>query len=261
MTIGLLLTLSPLLVSGFSQIWLAHQSGVHETTAKSFNKDKLAKMKTAAESYNEKLLDSGTFLTEAADSIPGYSEDLNLMGDSVMGTLKIPKIGLTVPVYHGTSEATLVQGVGHLQGSSLPVGGKGTHAVLTGHRGLPSAMLFTRLDEIKKGDTFELDVLDTKLHYEVDQIEVIWPYQTDRIKLNPEADEVTLVTCTPFGVNNKRLLVKGHRVSKPKKQVKASPLGKVQWMLLGLSALLLTGLLFLLLWGRHRRKQEMEKKG
>ena len=132
-------------------------------------------------------------------------------GDGVMGSIRIPKISVNLPIYHGTSEQTLASGAGHLYGSSLPVGGKNTHAVITGHRGLVDAMMFTRLDEMRVGDYFYIEVMGRTLGYRVDRISVIEPNDTSKLKIVPSEDRVTLMTCTPYGVNTHRLLVSAVR--------------------------------------------------
>ena len=137
---------------------------------------------------------------------------MNVGGNGVMGYIEIKKIGVMLPLYHGTDEAVLQVAVGHIEGSSLPTGGLGTHSVFSGHRGLPSAKLFTNLDQMEVGDKFILHVLDEKLTYEVDQILVVLPEELEALEIDPEADLCTLVTCTPYGVNSHRMLVRGHRV-------------------------------------------------
>ena len=129
-----------------------------------------------------------------------------------MGYLEIPKLDVSTPIYHGTDESVLQSGAGHLEGSSLPVGGKGTHAVLSGHRGLPSSKLFTDLDDLEQGDVFMIHVLDRTLTYQVDQIVTVDPYDMDDLAIDPDQDYCTLVTCTPYGINTQRLLVRGHRI-------------------------------------------------
>ena len=141
-----------------------------------------------------------------------YHQTLNLSGNGIMGYVEIPDINSTLPIYHGTDEAVLQIAVGHLEWSSLPVGGEGTHCVLSGHRGLPSAKLFSDLDKVAEGDTFILRVLDEVLTYEVDQILIVEPNMTDDIQIVEGQDYCTLVTCTPYGINSHRLLVRGHRV-------------------------------------------------
>ena len=140
-----------------------------------------------------------------------YQNLLNVNG--TMGYLVIPKINVNLPIYHGTSDATLQKGVGHLEGTSLPVGGAGTHAVLTGHTGLPSARLFTDLTELAEGDVFYVHVLSEVLAYQVDQIKVVEPTDTGDLQLTPGQDYVTLMTCTPYGINDHRLLVRGTRIA------------------------------------------------
>ena len=138
---------------------------------------------------------------------------LNVDGNGVMGYIEIPSIRVSLPIYHGTSDVVLQAGIGHTEWSSLPVGGEGSHCVLPGHRGLPSAKLFTNLDKLVEGDTFTLHVLNEVLTYEVDQILVVEPQETEALQIVPGKDYCTLVTCTPYGINSHRLLVRGHRVA------------------------------------------------
>ncbi len=166
----------------------------------------------AAIAYNESLLPiryDREALQTAAES---YDELLNLHGSGLMGYVEIPKIDVNLPVYHGTSEEVLQKGVGHLLGSSLPIGGEGFHSVLTGHSGLAGARLFSDLDQLALGDCFYLHVLGETLAYEVTEINTVLPYETDLLLAESEEDLCTLVTCTPYGVNSHRLLVRGSRV-------------------------------------------------
>lgn len=165
----------------------------------------------AADSYNEALHALAFPLIEA-DSLPDYDAILNPNGNGIMGYVTIKKIGVELPVYHGTSDAVLSAAVGHLEGSSLPVGGKSTHAVLSAHRGLPSARLFTDLDRLEIGDVFQITVLNRVLTYEVDQISVVKPDEVDQLAIEDGKDYCTLLTCTPYGVNTERLLVRGIRI-------------------------------------------------
>ncbi len=141
-----------------------------------------------------------------------YSQILDMAGNGIMGYIEIPSIGSKLSVYHGTEEAVLQVGIGHLEWTSLPVGGESTHCVLSGHRGLPSARLFTDLDQLQLGDTFMLHILDETLTYEVDQILIVLPYEIEPLQIEEGKDLCTLVTCTPYGVNSHRLLVRGHRI-------------------------------------------------
>lgn len=171
-------------------------------------------MWNAAAEYNQRLLaDTGDRyrMTEAEEE--EYESLLDVTGTGVMGYVEIPKLKTSLPIYHGTDAAVLQIAIGHLAGSSLPVGGEGTHCVLTGHRGLPSAKLFTNLDEMVEGDTFSLHVLDQTLTYEVDQIRVVEPQELDDLEIEEGQDYCTLVTCTPYGVNSHMLLVRGHRIA------------------------------------------------
>lgn len=177
-----------------------------------------------AEEYNEALLPcvlpDSFALAESSGVDPVYMNTLNIAGDEMMGSVEIPKINIKIPIYHTTEEEVLNKGAGHLEGSSLPVGGANTHAVISAHRGLPSASLFTDLDQMKVGDHFLLHVLDEILCYEVDKISVVKPEDTTALAVEDGQDLVTLLTCTPYGVNTERLLVRGHRVPYVEEEVK-----------------------------------------
>ena len=177
-----------------------------------------------AEDYNEALLPcvlpDSFALAESSGVDPVYMNTLNIAGDEMMGSVEIPKINIKIPIYHTTEEDVLNKGAGHLEGSSLPVGGVNTHAVISAHRGLPSASLFTDLDQMKVGDHFLLHVLDETLCYEVDKISVVKPEDTPALAVEDGQDLVTLLTCTPYGVNTERLLVRGHRVPYVEEEVK-----------------------------------------
>ena len=164
-----------------------------------------------ARSFNEQLAGEATELP--ADQIEPYAQQLIFDRDPMMSWVEIPSIDVSMPIYHGTSELVLMAGVGHLEGTSLPVGGESTHAVISAHRGLPSAKLFTHLDRLEVGDTFTITVLDRTLTYEVDNISIILPTETDSLKVSEGKDYITLMTCTPYGINTHRLLVRGHRVN------------------------------------------------
>lgn len=175
-----------------------------------------ASVSDSGESDNQSGADTGTDAGSAsASSADAEYQSLLDSGGGVMGTIHIPKISVRLPIYHGTSESALASGVGHLYGSSLPVGGKSTHAVLTGHRGLVEAAMFTRLDEMRVGDYFYIEVMGRTLGYQVDRITVIEPNDTSQLKIVPGEDRVTLMTCTPYGVNTHRLLVSATRSAIP----------------------------------------------
>lgn len=164
-----------------------------------------------AREYNQALTRKPNRFLLSDEEYAEYESLLNLTGSGIMGYIEVPKIDCTLPIYHGTDEAVLQIAVGHIEGSSLPTGGLGTHAVLSGHRGLPSAKLFTDLDKMEIGDLFVIRVLDEIMTYEIDQILIVLPEEMDALAIAPDEDYCTLVTCTPYGVNTHRLLVRGRR--------------------------------------------------
>lgn len=213
--------LSLLLYPTFSDWWNSlHQSqavaGYAQQVA-DMDDDTYQQMWDDAWEYNASLLERTNALTLTDRQRTRYDGLLNLGNNSVMGYIEIPKIGVTLPIYHGTDEAVLQVAVGHLEWTSLPVGGESSHCVVSGHRGLPSAKLFTNLDKLQTGDTFQMCVLDEVLTYEVDQIRIVEPHQTDDLRIVEGEDLCTLVTCTPYGINSHRLLVRGHRIENAEK--------------------------------------------
>ena len=164
-----------------------------------------------AEEFNEKLLHMDMPLYHVKE-LTEYNDILHIADTGVMGFIAIEKLKVEIPIYHGTSTAALSSGVGHMEGTSFPIGGLGTHAALSAHRGLPSAKLFTDLDEMEVGDTFTITVLDRLLTYQVDQVKIVLPHELDDLRIEDNKDYVTLVTCTPYGINTHRLLVRGHRI-------------------------------------------------
>lgn len=164
-----------------------------------------------AHAYNAALASLADPMSQY-EALTDYTSVLNIPGTGIIGYIDIPKIGVHLPVYHGTSPEVLNVAVGHLEGTSLPVGGKGSHAVISAHRGLPSAKLFSDLDQLTEDDQFSISVLDDIFTYEVDQINVVRPYETELLRPEPDKDLVTLMTCTPYGINTHRLLVRGHRI-------------------------------------------------
>lgn len=171
----------------------------------------------AADAYNRQLNTTPNAFYKP-DPVSGYAQTLDISGTGIMGYITIPKISVELPIYHGTDEGVLQVAAGHLEGSSLPVGGAGTHAVISAHRGLPSAKLFTNLDELEVGDRFTITVLNRVLTYEVDQISIVLPTETDQLLPTEGMDYVTLMTCTPYGINTHRLLVRGKRVETTESQ-------------------------------------------
>ena len=172
-----------------------------------------AELLEAAQAYNERLAEKGHFsMSPSKKELAEYNGLLAADNTGVMGYVSIPKVGISLPIYHGTGDEVLQNGVGHLEGSSLPIGGPSTHAVLSAHTGLPSAKLFTDIDRLVVGDSFTVRVLKDTLTYQVDQILVVLPYETDALEIEAGEDYCTLLTCTPYGINTHRLLVRGRRV-------------------------------------------------
>ncbi len=217
--------------------------------------------------YNEGLLESNVTLNDAFSS--GGSSDetylslLSLSPDGVMGTIEIPSIHVTLPIYHGTSSKVLEEGAGHLEGSSLPVGGTGSHAVLSAHSGLPEKRLFSDIDQLAVGDHFKLLVYGLKLEYEVDDIRVVEPWDTSYLSIQPDKDMVTLVTCTPYGINSHRLFVSGHRTEWTDTEVVTSEesagmhigIREIQIGILAISVVVLLVSGKMLLFSRRRNKK------
>lgn len=224
-----------------------------------------------AEDYNEALLPcvlpDSFALAESSGVDPVYMNTLNIAGDEMMGSVEIPKINIKIPIYHTTEEDVLNKGAGHLEGSSLPVGGANTHAVISAHRGLPSASLFTDLDQMKVGDHFLIHVLDETLCYEVDKISVVKPEDTSALAVEDGQDLVTLLTCTPYGVNTERLLVRGHRVPYVEEEVKEEKTvlsgsslhtNYLLWVFVGLSV---TALFIFVLYLKETKLKRRANKG
>lgn len=208
--------LSLLLYPTFADWW----NSFHQSWAVASYVEQVARMDdaqydefwSAAWDYNQSLVDrpNDYLLTRKQKEI--YEQLLNITGSGVMGYIEVPKIDIVYPLYHGTDEAVLQVAIGHLEWTSLPVGGQGSHCVVSGHRGLPSARLFTDLDQMEVGDTFLLRVLDEVLTYEVDQIKIVEPQVTEDLLIVEGEDLCTMVTCTPYGINTHRMLVRGHRI-------------------------------------------------
>lgn len=223
-----------------------------------------------AHAYNKALLpsilpDSFAIASAADEPDAEYMSCLSVTGDGMMGVVEIPKIDIKIPIYHTTEEEVLQVAAGHLEGSSLPVGGENTHAVISAHRGLPSASLFTDLDQLQEGDHFLLHILDDTLCYEVDQVSVVEPEDTGSLAVEAGEDLVTLLTCTPYGVNTQRLLVRGHRVSyDPEEVIAVESENKavsfrtnyLLWVVVGLG---ITGIFILILYLRERNLRKRMK--
>ena len=221
LTLGFLVGICILLYPAFSSYWNSKtQSRAitnYESVLENLKPEDYAAIFENAHAYNKALYETDFPLTDYPD-VPGYSDTLCITGNDMIGYLKIDRIGVELPIYHGTSDSVLSRGVGHLQGSSLPVGGENTHSVMSAHRGLPSAKLFTDLDRMEIGDTFQIVVLDQVLTYQVDQIKVITPRELGDLQIVEGMDYCTLFTCTPYGINTHRLLVRGVRIETMKEK-------------------------------------------
>ena len=215
LTLGFLIGISVLLYPAFSNYWNSKtQSRAivdYESVLEKLEPEDYSSIFQAAYDYNEALRAIDFPLMNYAE-VPGYYDTLKMEGTNIIGYVKISKSGVELPIYHGTSDTVLNRGVGHLEGSSLPVGGENTHSVMSAHRGLPSAKLFTDLDRVEMGDTFQITVFDQVLTYQVDQIKVITPREIDDLQIVEGKDYCTLFTCTPYGINTHRLLVRGIRI-------------------------------------------------
>ena len=244
----------------------------YDDTVKEITPEDFSQYFEVAEEYNERLRQNPNPFSED-NRTEGYETALNVDGSGMIGYLEIPKISVKLPFYHGTSGAVLNEAVGHLEGSSLPVGGEGTHVVLSAHRGLPSAKLFTDLPELGEGDIFILTVLDRKMTYQVDQILTVLPTELEALEVEDGQDYVTLMTCTPYGINTHRLLVRGHRIENlPEEEVKSIPVVHVErelttqekiqkyipFAVMGVAVLFLIALLIPSKKDEHRSKESGE---
>ena len=202
---------------GFADWWNSfHQSRAVASYAESvanLDASKYSEMLASAEAYNADLAKIGVQWIMTDEQMAEYNRQLAVTDSGIMGYIDIPKIRVTLPIYHGTDETILQIAIGHIAGTSLPVGGASTHCVVSGHRGLPSARLFTDIDKLVEGDTFTMTVLNRTVTYEVDQIRIVEPTDLSNLQIEEGKDYCTLVTCTPYGINTHRLLVRGHRVA------------------------------------------------
>ena len=211
--IGLLLVLYPTASNFLSNREQKKVIREYSNIVNNMDKEEKETIYNEAVDYNKKIYENGMIDYSNPDAVQGYNDILDVSGTGIMGYISIPKINVELPIYHGTSDGVLQVAVGHLEGSSLPVGGENTHCVLSGHRGLPSADLFTHLDRLNVHDIFTISVLDKTLVYEIDQIKVVAPGDTQYLQIEDGKDYCTLLTCTPYGINTHRLLVRGVRVA------------------------------------------------
>ena len=253
-----------------SNLWnQAHQSRAIATYSKQVEKlddSENKKMLKAARKYNKSLLKKSDHWKLSKKDKKKYESLLDVSGTGIMGYIEVPKIDCSLPIYHGTDEGALQIAIGHLEGSSLPVGGKSTHCVLSGHRGLPSARLFTDLDQMEKGDIFILNILGRKLAYEVDQIRVVLPEEMSDLEIEEGKDLCTLVTCTPYGINTHRLLVRGHRTEYVEKKVEEeqkevqTKKTDIRLMIAGGAGILILLIIIIVIVIKRRRKRRNQQR-
>ena len=210
--IGLSLLLYPTFADWWNSFHQSRAVASYVEQVANMDDDRYQEIWNAAWDYNSSLIDRPNEYLLSEDQKTHYNTLLNVGNNGIMGYIEIPHIDIVYPIYHGTDEAVLQVAIGHLEWTSLPVGGEGSHCVISGHRGLPSAQLFTDLDQMEVGDTFLLRVLDEVLTYEVDQIKIVEPQVTEDLLIEEGKDLCTLVTCTPYGINSHRMLVRGHRI-------------------------------------------------
>ena len=217
---GLSLLLYPTVSDYRNSLHASQAVASYDQAVKSMDEGKYDELLQRAGQYNRDLFLRGTLFALTDEEREDYNSQLDIDGSGVMGYIEIPTIKVSLPIYHGTSDDVLQVAVGHLEWSSLPVGGESTHCVLSGHRGLPSAKLFTNLDQLAEGDLFVIRTLDEVLTYEVDRILIVLPSELQALAAEEGKDLCTLVTCTPYGVNSHRMLVRGHRVDNQSEAVR-----------------------------------------
>lgn len=225
--LGLVLLIYPSFSDWYNRF---HQGRVvlqYAEQASKIPEEQAEEMKQAAVAYNEKLAERGINWEPTDEELKVYKELLDVDG-GVMAYIEIPKINVMLPIYHGTSDEVLQRSIGHIEGSSLPVGGESTHCLLSGHRGLPSARLFTDLDRLQPGDIFIIRTLNDVLTYEVERINEVKPHDLSLVTIKKGKDLCTLITCTPYGINTHRLLVRGHRITTAKEAIRIVPADALQ---------------------------------
>ena len=259
--LGLTILLYPVVSMLISSIFQTKVIKNYNYSVEQMEKDKMDKELQKAQEYNDKIKSVTEIIkdpfTDKNSSIPsGYKEILDVNG--VIGYIEIPKININVPIYHGSTDDVLAMGIGHLETTGFPIGGLGNHSVLSGHRGLPTAKMFTDLDKMEVGDNFFIHVLDQTLEYKVDQIKVIDPSDTSDLMPVPDKDYVTLLTCTPLGINSHRLIVRGERVEYNDSENEPIPFYKHKEFYLIVVAILVI-LSALIIWIIKKRRKEQNE--
>ena len=262
----LLLGVGLLVYPTFSDWWNSfHQTRAiagYASAVANMDKEDFDRMWAEAEAFNERLASKPGRFSLTDEEIEEYNKILDVTGTGIMGYIDIPSIKISLPVYHGTDEAILQIAIGHIIGTSFPIGGEGSHSAVSGHRGLPSAKLFTDIDKLQAGDKFLMQVLDRTLTYEVDQIRIVLPQELQDLEIDPYSDYCTLITCTPYGVNTHRLLVRGHRVDNDRTDAARVTADAMRFEPVIVAPLVAAPILFILLiymlistsrWSRRRR--------
>lgn len=255
--VGLSLLLYPTVSNWWNSFHQSRAIASYAEAVSQINEEEYKRIWDAAVAYNERIAATGGGGANLSpEQMADYESQLDITGDGIMGYVDIQKIRCTLPIYHGTDDAVLQIAIGHIHGTSLPVGGESTHCVISGHRGLPSARLFTDIDQLVEGDTFIIRTLNEVLTYEVDQIRIVLPQETSDLRIEPGQDLCTLVTCTPYGVNTHRLLVRGHRIeTKPGLLAVTAEAIQIKPVIV-MPALAVPMLLALVIWVMVRSKQK-----
>lgn len=262
---GIGIMLYPTLADWYNRVNASRTISGYDRIAEKQGREEREAILKEARRYNQALAEEtirGGGTIDSGRQDEQYEDELKVEEEGIMGYVTIPAIGVDLPIYHGIGEKALQSGVGHLPGSSLPVGGESTHCVITGHTGLPSARLFTDLDKLREGDTFQIKVLNQTLTYEVFDIQVVLPTDVDSLRIEEGQDLCTLLTCTPYGINDHRLLVTGKRVPTPeeKQQVSRRTGGELRTLIIALLVLLVLLAAAGLLYRNKKKKQEGKEK-
>ncbi|WP_304424628.1 class C sortase [Faecalibaculum rodentium] len=244
--VGLGLLAYPTVANWWNHRKMIHVTEKYEQQVQNMASSDIETRIIEAQKFNQSLKSRNRFYPTEEDH-EKYQKTLDISGTGVMGSITVPSVDIALPIYHGTSEEVLAVGAGHLEGSSLPVGGLGTHTVITGHRGLPSALLFTDLDKVVEDDYVILKILNETLTYQVDTIRIVEPKEIESLAIDPDKDLLTLVTCTPYGINTHRILITGHRVENLKEWKATSDAGQIDTKIVAL-CIAIPILIILFIW-------------
>lgn len=257
---GLSLLLYPTVASWWNSMHATHAIDVYDNVLKTLNTSDYDERFQEAIEYNQKLINNRSRFYPSEEESAEYSRLLSVDGSALMGLIEIPGEDISLPIYHGTSEDVLAAGAGHLEGSSLPIGGESTHSVISGHRGLPSAKMFDNIVNLKEGDLFMVTVLNRTAIYEVDEIRTVLPAEVESLEIQDGEDLCTLVTCTPYGINTHRILITGHRVDNLPEDYHGRTEARVisPYLVAIVLAIIALAALFVLVMLRHRKPKRPE---